>query len=551
MKKVLVSSVLLLALLVPMVACAKTPAAPAVPVTPAAPAVPAAKPAAPAPAQPTGELRIALSSLYEELLHPYRASAYVLYYLDQMYDYIIGTDDSGKLDPNRSIAYKWEVSDNQTDWTLYIRDGVKFHNGDTVTPQDIKFSIEEITAPKSINSKAGDFKTYIKSIEVVSPDKVLIHLNKPWLFLPYMLSDASGGCGLVLPQKYYNQVGEDYFFRHPIGTGPYRFKEQSLGSYIQFKAVDYPHWRAGVPKYNLITFLLVPEETTRVAMLRRGEADVVKVSVNSADELRKAGFLIPARKGVTTFQVLYLRSNPGFPKNPTSDPKVRQALEYAINKQELVDTIMKGFATTAGTFYAMTDWTIGYPGPEEAQRRWPPLTYDPAKAKQLLADAGYPKGFDLYLYSFVSILPEQKVLTQAIAGYWSKIGIKVNILEMDYAAFTAVWFKRQEPPGLPAAFGLASANAPYMALSPWAGKSGTDVVWDDKNAELVSKVDAQVTQKGYEEAYRTCYDYMYQQDFQAGVFQTDDIYAASKQITNWNMGKKRLGLNVEYLYRQK
>src|SRR5947207_9033449 len=154
---------------------------------------------------------------------------------------------------------------------------MKFHNGDEVTAEDVKFSLQRAAGKRSTTGYAGILRTVVQDIETPAPDRVVIVTKDPTLIIPTYLSRSLSTEGMVLPKKYIEANGDDVFARKPVGTGPYKFVEQVVGSHIKMTAVD-PHWRIGVPKYKTIMFRLVPEETTRIALLRRGEADVADVS---------------------------------------------------------------------------------------------------------------------------------------------------------------------------------------------------------------------------------------------------------------------------------
>ena len=128
------------------------------------------------------------------------------------------------------------------------------------------------------------------------------------------------------------------------------------------------------------------------------------------------------------------------PNNPLSKKKVRQALVYAIDKAAIVEHILMGQGEVIGHHFPMTKWSIAY-------KPYPLTPYDPKRAKQLLAEAGYPDGFTIYLYSYITTLPEAKLVNEAIAGYWKAIGLKPIILEMEYGAFMPIWAKKKDPPG--------------------------------------------------------------------------------------------------------
>src|SRR5256885_15172661 len=148
---------------------------------------------------------------------------------------------------------------------------------------------------RSTTGYAGPLRALIVDIETPAPDRVVVVTRDPTLIIPTYLSRSLSTEGIVLPKKYIEANGDDVFARKPIGTGPYKFVEQVVGSHIKMTAVD-NHWRIGVPKYKNVTFKLVPEETTRIALLRRGGGDGGDVSPDRGKELGEESVPLPMRK---------------------------------------------------------------------------------------------------------------------------------------------------------------------------------------------------------------------------------------------------------------
>src|SRR5947199_375068 len=234
--------------------------------------------AMPAWAQSKSELVIALSSFSAETVDPALQGHNVKYYLSLMFDYLVGTTTDGQPSQAGGLASKWENSADHRRWTFHLRKGVKFHNGDEMTSEDVKFSLQRAMGKRSTTGYAGPLRALIVDIETPSPDRVVVVTKDAKLSIATYLSRSLSTEGIVLPKKYLEANGDDVFARKPVGTGPYKFVEQVVGSHIKMSAVD-NHWRIGVPKYKNVTFKLVPEETTRIALLRRGEVDVADVGL--------------------------------------------------------------------------------------------------------------------------------------------------------------------------------------------------------------------------------------------------------------------------------
>jgi len=488
-------------------------------------------------AQPSGELRIGLPTLFDETFHPIWSTLYRKHYMEPMYDYIVGVDKNGKFDPKQSIAYKWETAPNLLSWTFYIRDGVKFHNGDPLTVDDVKYTIEQAGTKNNRAFNRSDYEAKIDRVEAIPPNKVIVHLKKPWPTLLYYLSTLAGSEGMIQPRKYIEQKGEKGFNANPIGSGPYKFLEWKEGVHIKFVAQD-SHWRVGVPKHRYLTFKLMPEEGTRDAALRSGEVDVIAVGLDRAEKLKKDGFIVQQKQdGIHVGLGWIQHSRPDFPINK---PKVRQALIYAINKEEIVKQILMGEGKVVGNAHSMFTWAIEY-------KPYPLTAYDPKMAKRLLAEAGYPDGFPMYFYSFATKIPETKLINEAIAGYWDAIGVKVKILEMDYSGFKPVWTKHQEPPG-PAAFTNPWANRPvYSWRELYHIKGSYSHTKDVELDRLIEDFETQATLGGYISAGQRIMDHVLANFYATGICTTHELYAMTKKVPKWEMGKGVTSYRWEYV----
>ena len=489
-------------------------------------------------AEPTGELRIGVPTLITETFHPLWATSSRKFYYEPMYDFLIGINAEGKLDPKESIAYKWEETPDHLSWTFWIRDGVTFHDGTPLTLDDVKHSLTtQIHGKKSIFGKR--FKKFIDRVEIVTPDKVVINLKQPWPVLLYRLCPYSEGTGVILPKKYLEKVSADYYESHPVGTGPYKFLEKKEGDYIKYIAQD-NHWRVGTPKYKYLTFKMMPEMGTREAALQAGEADIIKASITSANKLSDLGFPVYEQKGAIDLNLDFLRTFE--PNNPLHKKKVRQALVYAIDKASILKHILQGRGNLIGHCYQMFSSSISY-------KEYPVTPYDPEKAKKLLGEAGYPNGFTIYLYSFITSVLEQKLVNEAIAGFWEAIGMDVKIIELDFGAFVPIWMKRKDPPG-PASHIHSWSSRP---LDTWRGLYGEPDQWnwsqtnDPVLLKLITDYENATTIEEFIAMDRACEERVLEEFYKSGIASSTILWAVSKKVPKWDLGRGTNSYRFEYV----
>jgi peptide/nickel transport system substrate-binding protein len=505
--------------------------------------------ASPALAQAKSELTVALSSFSAETVDPALQGHNVKYYLSLMFDYLVGTTPDGQPSQGGGLASKWENSADHKRWTFHLRRGVKFHDGTEMTSEDVKFSLQRAMGKRSTTGYAGPLRALIADIETPAPDRVVIVTKEPTLIIPTYLSRSLSTEGIVLPKKYIDANGDDAFARKPIGTGPYKFVEQVVGSHIKMTAVD-NHWRIGVPKYKNVTFKLVPEETTRIALLRRGEVDVADVSRERVKELEKDGFPIHMRKEEALIHAWWILGPDGRTP-PTNDKRVREALNLAVDRNEVAQAIFGGYAEPAaipmGLTWAFKD--VGFKVTPDMM-----YAYDPARAKKLLADAGLAGGFSLDVYAFqLPGFPEGKAFAEAIAGYWEKIGVKSKLIPVDYPAFRKMWVDRKAP-GAVGYYNIA--NRDWIGAYALLEKQGytpsklNDTVNDPEVDGMLAQVMRQTDREKINALMRNVYTRLRGEHHGLPIVFVHSPYAASKTLGKWNPGSVMYDLFLDELARK-
>jgi peptide/nickel transport system substrate-binding protein len=366
-------------------------------------------------AKPEGEMRWAL---YVTLAPAWFDPAEVVgvltpfWVLTAMHDALVKPMPGNLLTP--SLAESWKVSPDGRVYDFKLREGLKFHNGDPFTAEDVRFSFHRARGAKVLQEKVRD-------VEVAGPYRVRFHLHEPWPDFMTFYGTYATGAGWIVPKKYMEQVGPDGFKKNPVGLGPYKFVSNTPGVELVMEAYE-GYWRK-MPSVKRLVYKSVPEATTRMAMLKRGEVDLAYLlDAPQAQDIKKDPSLkLAFSGGIGTYYLDYL--DQWDPKSPWHDRRVRLAASHALDRQALSDAETLGASRPNGSLI---------PRKFEFALPLDPHPYDPAKAKQLLAEAGYPNGFDAGdLYPW----PPYLSMGEAVGGYLGAVGIKVRIRTMERAAF--------------------------------------------------------------------------------------------------------------------
>jgi peptide/nickel transport system substrate-binding protein len=322
---------------------------------------------------------------------------------ENMTERLIGITPEGKM--VAGLATSWKVSSDGKEIDFILRKGVKFHSGDAFTAKDVQFSHD-----RGLKSSSTYQRTMrnLESFTVVDDFRVKFRFKDP---------DAQvlPGRGTPIESKaYFDKVGEEKFLREPVGTGPYRFVKWEPGQYIELKAND-AYW-GDKPIVKEARFSFVKEDTTRVSMLKAGEADMIlECPFAMVKDLESAGYRT-AR--LSTHPSVSLQFHTYNPKVPWYDKRVRLAIAMAIDSKPMVENLFQGIPTHP---VRLNTWELGH------DKDLKPYPFNPTQAKKLLAEAGYPNGFDMPLYYFVGRASGQKETAEAVSLYLNAIGVKAKV----------------------------------------------------------------------------------------------------------------------------
>ncbi len=332
-----------------------------------------------------------------------------------LYDTFVGHDENMNPDPSRGLTTGWEVADDQVTWTFHLREGVTFHDGTPFDAEAVKYNIEVILDPDTGASRRSNF-TVISEVNVVDPLTVELVTDGPFPYLPNLLTERSA---MISSPTALQELGVENIARNPVGTGPYKFVEWLPNERIVFE-VNEDYW-GDRPTIDQVIFRQVPEDAARTAMLHTGEIDIA-LNLPPADLNSLAAN--PEVEVVQSDSLTIVHSEMKQTQPPFSIPEVRLAMNLAVDKQAIIETIMNG-AGSEPLSPALPS-TQGYVALE-------PFPYDPERAKELLAEAGYPDGFDGVLWFIPGRWGGDTQVAQALQAYWRAIGVNMEILQTDQA----------------------------------------------------------------------------------------------------------------------
>jgi peptide/nickel transport system substrate-binding protein len=342
-------------------------------------------------------------------------------------------------DNTPSLAESWTVSKDGLAYEFVLRKGVKFHNGDPVTADDVKYSFERYHG-----AAAKLLKDRVREVQVVDPTRVRFVLKEPWPDFMTFYGTSATGAAWIVPKKYVEKVGEDGFKKSPIGAGPYKFVSFNPGVDLVMEAFE-GYWRK-IPSVKRLVFRSMPDETTRAAALKAGDVDIVYLlsgpvatEVKRSTGLRLEAALPPG--------VVFLDLPEQWdPKSPWHDRRVRLAASHALDRSALNQAETLGLSRPTGGLV---------PRVLEFAKAFEPPVYDPARAKKLLAEAGYPSGFDA---GDLTPFPPFFSLAEAIGNYLQEVGIRTRMRTMERAAFLTAW-REHKIKGVIMGLGAPAGNA--------------------------------------------------------------------------------------------
>jgi len=394
-------------------------------------------------------------------------------FLYAMHDALVKPMPGKSMAP--SLAESWSMSPDGLVYEFVLRKGVKFHDGEPVTAEDVKFSFERY---RGISAKA--LKDRVAAIDTPDPGHVRFRLKQPWPDFMTFYGTPATGAAWIVPRKYVEKVGEEGFKKAPVGAGPYRFVSFTPGVELVLEAFD-GYWRQ-TPRVKQLVFKAITDMATRLAVLKRGEVDVAyAVSGEIGEEVRRTpGLTLKPTPFVSTHWLVFL--DQWDPSSPWHDRRVRLAAEHAVDRQAVNQAETLGFSKITGSII-----------PTSFDFYWqPPVRpYDPVKAKQLLAEAGYPNGFDAGDFWCDAGAPSY---AEAVLNYLQAAGIRTRLRPLERAAFLKAYQEKKLKNivyGLSGVFGNAATRIEAFTASSgvyaYGGYPDIDGLFREQAVELDRK----------------------------------------------------------------
>jgi peptide/nickel transport system substrate-binding protein len=439
-----------------------------------------------------------------------------------IWDTLVERDGNLKIVP--ALAAELPKNVAPAVWEVKLRKGVKFTNGEDFNAESVKFSLERVAHGKL---RGSSFFAPIDRVEIVDPYTVRIHTKKPW---PTLIPAMTFNQASMYPPKAYAGKDSAAISKEPIGTGPYKFVRWSKDEEIVLEA-NANYWR-GAPKIKTVVFRPIPDDAVRVAALQNGEIDV---AVNIPPHLaaiidRHPKIFLTTAPSIRTIQLMFYTHQfdkdhklVGAYQGPSADKRLRQAITYAVNVDEIIKGVLDGKAVPVATM--LTTMHFGF---DPALK---PVKQDLGKAKKLMAEAGFPNGFELTVHGPQGRYVRDKEVLEAVGGQLTKAGIKTTVRTYEFVNYlnNMVYVHKAGPVWL-IGWGTPTIDAETIYVPLF--RSG-NVLANYHNEDFNRMVDEAQTimdEKKRADQYHRINKLWIEDAAAAPLYQQIDLYGANKRI---------------------
>ncbi len=476
-----------------------------------------AAPTTAAPTVPGGELMIALTTQPNALDGANAAERNAGNVSNQIFDPLVWINDDLEFEP--ALAESWTVSDDGRSYTFKLREDVVFHNGEPFNADAVVFSWEVQKLPEN-----AYFNYYERAAEVNKIDEYTVELvaHEPnALFL-----GLTGAIWFFVPPKYYSEVGLTGFGQEPIGTGPFMLTEWVRGDRIVLDR-NPNYWRKGYPKLDRIIFRPITESSTRAAAIQTGEVDIVsRLSPDEAASLEGVdGVNVIEYPTNRVYYIAFNNLTSGVGQ-PTEDPTVRQALNHAVDVEGIIGALFNGNGVRATGLMTAADF--GY---NDALASY---SYDPDRARELLAEAGYPEGFDIGFACPSAAYTNFEQVCEAVAAQLGEVGVNASLDIMESGAYWDLEADKQLPPLFGDSWSNANPEGWDRLQGAMGGQAASYSAWSDPVVDsLLLEILATPDDNARADLYRQLQQQMYDDPPFIYLYVPFSFEATSDRVANY------------------
>ena len=428
-----------------------------------------------------------------------------------LYDTLLMRDADMAIRPH--VATSFEALDD-TAWAFVLRDDITFTNGERLTAHSVKYTIDHFRDPALNAPSIAQFRL-IERVEVVDDYTLHIITSEPFPALPAIMTEF-----WIVPEGHTSEVGGQGLSTDPVGSGPYTLAEWIRDERVVLEAN--PDYWNGVPEVPYVEFRVVPDQNTRIAQAQTGEADIVaQIPAEAVPLLERSGRvnIVEAPGPRAYFITLNTRLD-----TPLRDQRVRQALNYAVNVEEIIAFIYDGKGNPLATL--LTPEQFGYDGSLE------PYGYDPERARELLAEAGYPNGFTIKMEAPNARYPKDVEVAQAIASQLAAIGVTVELSILEWGTYIGQFREQVGPPMFLLGWSIPTFD-PDSILSPLLTTGNTYDRFEDAQLQaLIERARSTVDADERAAIYAEVQQLMKELAPMIFLFQLQELYAVSQRL-NW------------------
>ncbi len=417
-----------------------------------------------------------------------------------------------------NLAESWRTV-NETTWQFKLKRGVKFHNGEPFDAAAVKFSVERMLNPKQAAPGRTSIAT-IDHVDIVDAYTVNVITRAPFPLLPVRMSPGHCGTVGIVPPKYLAQVGDAGFAIKPVGTGPYKFVEWVKDERLVLEANKDYH--RGAPAIERLVFRPVPELTTRVAALLSGQADLVSdIPPDQTGKIQGSGNAHVEVSTLGGFVIMVKMTNYLMP-GPWQDARVRKAINYAIDMDTIIKTVLEGYGQVLGV--PLEKEAFGF----NPNIKW--YGYDPERAKALLREAGYAGGFEMTLHAPNRRYMNDIEVMQAMAQMLGKVGIKAKVEVWEQSIYTTKWRKRELLPAYMTAWGGAGVFDGDLLTSSLHSKSALAIFKNEALDKMLEDAQATSDPERRKAIYFKAQELIYEEAPIIKAYQQAHIFGVSNRL---------------------